>query len=180
LRLLACASCRAVWKWLGLLEQRAVGVAERYADGQAGDEERLALADEAYYVWARVYGRSLHTVLGLLADRITVRGCFDLCRTVLAVRGERAREEIQARLHDELFGPSGRVEFDPSVLAWRGGVVVELAKYVDEGRRFDALPILADALEEAGCVAEEVLDHCRRRGQPHVRGCWVVDLVLGR
>jgi hypothetical protein len=40
-------------------------------------------------------------------------------------------------------------------------------------------PILADALEEAGCTNPEILEHCRTQGE-HVRGCWVVDLVLGR
>jgi hypothetical protein len=48
-----------------------------------------------------------------------------------------------------------------------------------ESREFSAVPILADALQDAGCDAAAVLDHCRGAG-PHVRGCWVVDLVLGK
>src|SRR5437660_12769300 len=79
LRLLACACCRSVWGWLGLLEQRAVELAERYADGLAEDEERLSLADEAWFDWSRVYGRGMRTILLLLADRVGARDCFDLC-----------------------------------------------------------------------------------------------------
>jgi hypothetical protein len=178
-RLLACACCRAVWKWLGLLEQRAVDVAERYADGRADDEERLSLADEAWFGWARVYGRSLPTILRLLADHLSVRECDDLCRSVLAVRGPSAREEILTRLREEIFGPHRPAELDPAIRAWHGGVVVALARAIDEERHFGAMPVLADALEEAGCADEAILGHCRRL-LPHARGCWVIDLVLRR
>jgi hypothetical protein len=61
---------------------------------------------------------------------------------------------------------------------WRTTDVLGLARGIDEDRAFDRLPILADALTDAGCDHEEVLAHCRSPG-PHVRGCWVVDLVLG-
>ena len=46
-------------------------------------------------------------------------------------------------------------------------------------RDFSPMPILADALQDAGCDSADILDHCRGSG-PHVRGCWVVDLVLGK
>jgi len=49
-----------------------------------------------------------------------------------------------------------------------------------ESRDFSAMPILANALQDAGCDNEEVLNHCRDANQVHVRGCWVVDLVLGK
>jgi hypothetical protein len=48
-----------------------------------------------------------------------------------------------------------------------------------ESREFGAMPILADALQDAGCNNDAILNHCREPGE-HVRGCWVVDLVLGR
>jgi hypothetical protein len=48
-----------------------------------------------------------------------------------------------------------------------------------ESRDFGAMPILADALQDAGCASDDVLSHCRGPG-PHVRGCWVVDLMLGK
>ncbi|MCE9562809.1 MAG: hypothetical protein K8U57_12250 [Planctomycetes bacterium] len=62
---------------------------------------------------------------------------------------------------------------------WRTSTAVALARQMYESRDFDAMPILADALQDAGCEDADVLDHCRGQG-PHVRGCWVVDLVLGR
>ncbi len=62
---------------------------------------------------------------------------------------------------------------------WRTDTVLALARHMSESRDFDAMPILADALQDAGCDSAEVLDHCRG-DEPHVRGCWVVDLVLGK
>ncbi|HVL11991.1 MAG TPA: hypothetical protein VM529_05470 [Gemmata sp.] len=47
-------------------------------------------------------------------------------------------------------------------------------------RDFSPMPILADALQDAGCDSADILDHCRGPKQVHVRGCWVVDLVLGK
>ena len=63
--------------------------------------------------------------------------------------------------------------------AWLTPTVVSIAAAICEDRAFDRLPVLADALEEAGCANADVLLHCRTRGE-HVRGCWVVDLVLGK
>src|SRR5437762_722095 len=64
--------------------------------------------------------------------------------------------------------------------AQRGdGIIPRLAQAVYEERAFERLPVLADALEEAGCTDAAILDHCRSPG-PHARGCWVVDLLLGR
>lgn len=62
---------------------------------------------------------------------------------------------------------------------WRTETVTSLAAGIYEERAFDRLPILADALEEAGCDRAEVLNHCRGEGM-HFRGCWVVDVVLGK
>jgi hypothetical protein len=83
-------------------------------------------------------------------------------------------------LHD-LFGDPFRPTTAPErpVLAWRGGAVGRLAEAVYQERRFEALPVLADMLEEAGCSDADVLGHLRGPG-PHVRGCFVVDAILGR
>jgi hypothetical protein len=62
---------------------------------------------------------------------------------------------------------------------WLSSTVVSLAQTVYAERAFDRLPILADALEEAGCDNADILAHCRG-DEPHVRGCWVVDLILGK
>jgi hypothetical protein len=63
--------------------------------------------------------------------------------------------------------------------AWCTDTVLTLAGQMYEARDFSAMPILADALQDAGCDNTDMLDHCRGPG-PHVRGCWVVDLLLGK
>jgi hypothetical protein len=79
-------------------------------------------------------------------------------------------------LRDIFANPFRPIAFDRS---WRSGAAVGIATSVYESGDFSALPILADALEEVGCTVPALLTHCRGPG-PHVRGCWVVDLVLGR
>jgi hypothetical protein len=97
--------------------------------------------------------------------------------------GEKFREAMAAvdARHVELFrdvigNPFRPVAFSPS---WRTTDAVGLARSMYDARDFAAMPILADALEDAGCDSADVLAHCRGDG-PHVRGCWVVDLVLGK
>jgi hypothetical protein len=88
-----------------------------------------------------------------------------------------AERGAQASLLRDLFGdPFRRVTLDP---AWLKPNVLKLAKTIYEQRAFDRLPKLADALEKVGCDNAEVLAHCREPGE-HVRGCWVVDLLLGK
>ena len=83
--------------------------------------------------------------------------------------------EIGPALLRCIFGnPFRPVVFDPS---WLTETAVTLATGIYADRAFDRLPILADALEEAGCDHPDVLTHCRQPG-PHARGCWVVDGVL--
>ena len=86
------------------------------------------------------------------------------------------RQGYRLLLHDIFGNPFRPVAFDP---AWRTATAVGLAERMYESRDFSAMPILADALEDAGCDHPDVLVHCRGDG-PHVRGCWVVDLVLGK
>jgi hypothetical protein len=89
------------------------------------------------------------------------------------------REEVaQVALVRDIFGnPFRPAAFDP---AWRTSDALLLARGIYEERAFDRMPILADALQDAGCTNEDVLSHCRDPQQVHVRGCWVVDLVLGK
>jgi hypothetical protein len=58
--------------------------------------------------------------------------------------------------------------------------VLLLAQGIYDDRAFDRMPILADALQDAGCDNADILSHCRDASQPHARGCWVVDLILGK
>ncbi|MBX3398315.1 MAG: hypothetical protein KF873_06205 [Gemmataceae bacterium] len=77
----------------------------------------------------------------------------------------------------DIFGnPFRPVAVDP---AWLTSTAVAIAQGIYDDRAFDRLPILADALQDAGCENADILAHCRSEG-PHVRGCWVVDLVLGK
>lgn len=82
----------------------------------------------------------------------------------------------QADLLRCIFGnPFRPVAFNP---AWRTDTAVTLARGMYDSRDFGAMPILADALQDAGCEDEAILAHCRA-AKPHVRGCWACDLVLG-
>jgi hypothetical protein len=95
-------------------------------------------------------------------------------KTYLAEQGE------QAHLLQDIFGkPSRRVAIPRALLAWNDGTVRKLAQALYDERAFDRMPVLADALEEAGCQDQDILGHCRAGGE-HVRGCWVVDLILGK
>jgi hypothetical protein len=88
-------------------------------------------------------------------------------------------DAILAYLLREVIGPAPfrRLSIEPAIARRSGGTVPKLAQAVYNDRAFDRLPELADALEEAGCTDTELLNHCRSPGQ-HVRGCWVVDLLL--
>jgi hypothetical protein len=84
------------------------------------------------------------------------------------------------RIVRDLFGnPFREVVIDPTWLAWNDGMVQKLARGIDDEKATDRLPILADALEDAGCDNADVLTHCRSGGE-HWRGCWVIDLLLGK
>jgi hypothetical protein len=104
--------------------------------------------------------------------------------------GAEAEQAVQAALLRDLHGnpfrplppKRGRKKWERmwrSLLAWNDGTVVKLVQAIYDERAFDRLPILADALEESGCSDAEILSHCRGAG-PHVRGCWLVDLILGK
>jgi hypothetical protein len=67
----------------------------------------------------------------------------------------------------------------PELLRWHDATIPRIAEGIYDERAFDPLPILADALFDAGCDDEAILSHCREPG-PHVRGCWVIDLLLGK
>jgi hypothetical protein len=91
-----------------------------------------------------------------------------------AAKRERNRQASMLRC---IFGnPFRPVTVSP---AWQTANVLALAQGMYDDRGFDRMPILGDALEEAGCTNAEVLSHCREPGK-HVRGCWVVDLLIGK
>jgi hypothetical protein len=210
LRLLACACCFRIWPVMyDARSQRAVELAERYADGMVSDEELRNVQDSAWEALERWQGfpagSDLGSAFGLsqpmrAAVTFAARAAFEAAGPVpeaavtAAVRAARevAAEEdptwaagalgAKARvgLMCDLFGnPFRPVILDPTWLAWNGGTVPKLAQAIYDECRFADLPILADALEEAGCDNIDVLAHCRSSDE-HVRGCWVVDLLLGK
>ena len=90
---------------------------------------------------------------------------------------EQTEVKEQTAVIRDIFGnPFRPVTLEP---AWRTATVTSLAQTIYDERAFDRLPILADALEDAGCTNADILGHSRGGGE-HVRGCWVVDLVLGK
>jgi hypothetical protein len=107
---------------------------------------------------------------------------FSLGEAFTALRGIKGEfklphlEEICGLIREVFGNPLRLVTFEP---CWRSGNAVALAHTMYDERDFAAMPILADALQDAGCEVPAILDHCRSPG-PHVRGCWVVDLVLGK
>jgi hypothetical protein len=199
LRLFAVACCRNIWAYLrDARSRRAVEVAERFADGSAGREE-LARAQRD----ARAAALETHCLgASAASDAATEGGPWGTFTSVPHdASGEVANVSVgyaddpsvdaraweksadqesrrQAVLARDVFGnPFRPSHIDPVWLAWHGGTVPKLAQSIYDERRFPDMPILGDALEEAGCTDPEILGHCRSGGE-HVRGCWVVDLIL--
>lgn len=99
---------------------------------------------------------------------------------VLDSSGRHTEAEAQCLLLRDIFGnPFCPASINAAILTWNDCIIVKLAQAIYDERVFNRLPILADALEEAGCTNSDILGHCRQLGD-HVRGCWVVDLLLGK
>jgi hypothetical protein len=206
LRLFACASCRRIWHLLGDEgSRRVVVVAERRADGETSSEEILAGMKQANVghiqaiaalmssgsrdqtdlraKMAALYALQPDTASAVrIAIKCTAEamssprgGVHDLSECLApALMAER---QAQADLFRCIFGnPFRALNAEP---AWFTPTVATLANAIYQDRAFDHLPVLADALEEAGCVNSDILTHCRSE-EPHVRGCWAVDLLLGK
>jgi hypothetical protein len=192
LRLFGCACCRTVWHLLGGRQYRKiVQVAERYADGQATAQALAKARREAYYVpikgWKGAERAAQAATHHLAWPTLSVS---DFREVLLCVREASVHDDTDAvdradcsplhtLLRDIVGNPFRPVVRDPGWLSWNGGVVPNLAQAIYEERAFDRLPILGDALEDAGCADADVLTHCRSGGE-HVRGCWVVDVILGK
>jgi len=140
-------------------------------------QELEEMIDESDYVPAPEWGIG-YALQALITPR-AFWAALQTAERTLGV-GEITRDKsrnAQCVLLRDIFGnPFRPVVFDPR---WQSETAVALAKGIYADRAFDRMPILADALEEAGCDNFDVLNHCRGDG-PHVRGCWVVDLLSGR
>jgi hypothetical protein len=193
LRLFAAACCRRIWHFLTDARSReAVEVAARYADGRATEEERQTAADAAHQAvlaagpppdFERAASAALNAAVG---DPAVDAAAESPWIAALAVAGnpytpDPAERAAQYHLFADIFGPLPvrPVTIDPRWLSWNHGTVPAIARRLYEERAFHDLPILADALEEAGCDQADLLGHLRGPG-PHVRGCWAVDRLLGK
>jgi hypothetical protein len=196
LRLLASAFVRL--KWLlptDAVSLRAVEVAERFADGSGTKEEMFAArrsVRDAYVLRRRPENPQERPEAGEAARLYALNAANLVTIPVAAIAATHAirfdaRVGQQTLLRD-IFGnpfhPSPPLP--PSVLAWNDGTVRRLAQAIYEQRQLPAgtldkarLAILADALLDAGCDDEALIQHCRSQG-PHVRGCWAVDMILGK
>jgi hypothetical protein len=157
---------------------RVVEVYQLYLDGNATPTE-----------WFEVYSDAGGIELGgSLQDLISTEPLESARRIAGLSRGLQMRwdgirpEPIgpsdDASILREVFGnPFRSVTFDP---AWRTSTVLALAQGIYDDKVFDRLPILADALQDAGCDNDDILCHLRDATAPHVRGCWALDLVLGK
>jgi hypothetical protein len=87
----------------------------------------------------------------------------------------RREEAAQCQIARDVLGfPEVTVCYDPN---WSTSTAAAIAREMNESRDFSAMPILADALQDAGCNEPKILEHCRAK-KPHVRGCWACSLVL--
>ena len=154
----------------------AVEAAENFADGLAGPEKLRAarLACQRAGDQAAWYAAATNPAI---AARNAARSAQSGVANNALLGSEPAELVAQAILLRCIFGnPFRPITFDPSCLTPN---VKALAQKIYDDRTFDQLPSLANALEEASCDNREILGHLRGPG-PHVMGCWVVDLVLGK
>jgi carbon storage regulator len=110
----------------------------------------------------------------------------DIRITLIEIRGDKVRLGVVApketsihrqEVWEALFGAQSRVVFDPAWLTWNDGTILRLARAIADEGNYGALPILADALEEAGCTDADILGHCRTCG-PDIGSSWVVSFIL--
>lgn len=200
-RLFAVACCRYIWQWITEEPcRKAVEAAELYADGRIAigeldkamcgaeevaredeDDEVRANAGSACFNAARCY----EDITGRLTETYVDAG--SAAAFALDVVQEQERERLdeatlfQCNVLRDIAGNPFRPAptIDPTWLRWHDATIPRLAQQMYDSRDFAGMPILADALEEAGCTSADILEHCQGPG-PHVRGCWAVDLLLGK
>ena len=183
LRLFASGSCRLTFSVNSTtsrtrLEKEKLGVqlAERIAEGEAPPSDQLTYHFEFHTIF-HDYGSSLEWACHGATSPDAWEAASEVVKKLDAEVWGSGQQNIGVQVARDIFGnPFRPVAFSP---AWRTETAVALASAIYADRAFDRMPILADALEEAGCDSTDVLAHCRGPG-PHVRGCWVVDGVLGK
>jgi hypothetical protein len=197
MRLFGCAWGYSLWDRLSDERSRqALLTAERFAEGQASAAElglAYSAAEQAWNELPEVHGN--RRVRGNKPLRAARRGrsVAALARDVASPRWGVAlalgntwmensvRQLNLANLLRDVFGllPFRSPAIEPSWLTQADGAVRRIAGTIYQERAFEQMPVLGDALEEAGCTDAAILDHCRQV-EEHSRGCWIVDLLIGR
>jgi hypothetical protein len=176
--------------------KEAVEVAEEFADGRAYPQDRELLCHRAgeaatdihdqRHKYPRDLGNARMHAAYAAQRAATVTEQFDYiaesAESVLAcsryMGWKLAEPEHLAAILRDIFGnPFRPVSLNAE---WLTSTVVALAEGIYAERAFDRMPILADALQDAGCDNTDILSHCRDTSLTHVRGCWVIDLLTGR
>ena len=180
----------------------AVEIAERLADGLATEQERDAAeraANEAssaavlsrqasgftipelFTIAARAAGFTVTNLIDTEAGLAIVAASSLIARHESVSPGRREAENTiySSTLRDIIANPFRSVALNRALLTWEGCTIANIAQAIYDDRAFDRLPVLADALEDAGCDNADILAHCRQPG-PHVRGCWVIDRLTGK
>ncbi len=203
LRLFGVACCQTIWPILiDNRSRQAVRVAARLADGEADEWERrkaYAAARQAYIDADDPSGTgNTGVTAGLLAALAAAstlphfRTASDVAQVAQMAARARALMETrhgkpppcgspterlrQAALLRDIAGPMPTPGMRPG---WLSPTVRAIAEGAYLARDWQALPVLADALEDEGCADEAILKHCRG-ATAHVRGCWVIDRILGK
>jgi hypothetical protein len=205
LQLFVCATCRRFWPLLGDAGfQHLLEFSERDADGKAhwdgeahwAEWSKIVESAWALYrnlpettqgshvcraaVWSTVARANQNFAEAAIREMLLLNSKWSTLKHLLGelVHVTKRSERLYhvQLLHDIFGNPFRAVTFSPE---WRTDTALSLARQMYESRDFGAMPILADALQDAGCDNEDILNHCRGEG-PHVLGCWVVDLVLGK
>lgn len=196
-KLFGCACCRRIWHLISdPHERRNIQIAEERADNPSFTNGNWETDQSTYQTETREIAQCTKNAVYIAVRNAVFGSWVDVARYAAGAVAWNATGEIrvvngidlgqpardlekrsQADLLRDIFGnPFRPVPFSPS---WLTPTVTALAQSIYEDRRFDALPILADALEEAGCTNDNILAH-GRDGSEHARGCWVVDGLLAK
>jgi hypothetical protein len=182
LRLFLCACCRRLGELLSEEDRQVLMVAEGFAEGQANDDQ-LSKAHESASSRQGQPATALQTVASksLTTDKV-MWATRSICSAISrrdAIRWEEERRH-QANLFRDIVGNLIRpAAIKSQWLEWNDATVERLTRRIDASGEYELLPVLADALEDAGCDDQAILDHCR--GQTaHARGCFVIDFILSK
>lgn len=185
-RLFYCACVRRLWSWVKDSRSRAaVECSELFGDDCITSDQLLEARKAGYSAWYEIASRSIDSAEDNAAAAAFMCANEELVyasgvpgRVAAASGNEPAEYKTQAAIIRDVLGNPFR-PIIPTDSTTTASQVVELAQAIYEERAFDRMPVLVAELEKAGCTDPAILSHCREP-EPHVRGCWVVDLILGK